>query len=427
MGKPYVRREAQLKAEVLQIVERSPLPVRQTLQELQIAPSTYYRWKSRYRDKGFNGLVDRPPEPRRVWNRLATKQRRYVVRYALEHPSLSPREVATTLVDEQVMYVSESTVYRILKEAGLIKPPSTKGFPAGKEFHTKTARPNELWQTDASYFFVVGWGYYYLISVLDDYSRMIVGWRVQTSMSSADIIEVVQDAVEFTGQPTAPVEPGPALLSDNGPGFLSRALDEFLRARFMKHIFASPFHPQTNGKLERYHRTAKAKVNVFVHHSLEELVAAMEGFVRYYNYERYHECFGNQRKWDTLRPERLEIGRGLGELPEGLVVAPSPFDCVSLHLLPALQYPFPPPVEHICRCHIAQRLVIAPVVVVGHEGGKGSLQIGSHLVGDLLDVSLDSLVIALQLAVGLRVEGCSPDVLDSHQAQVVSEATGHIS
>ena len=86
---------------------------------------------------------------------------------------------------------------------------------------------------------------------------MIVGWRVQTSMSSADIIEVVQDAVEFTGQPTAPVEPGPALLSDNGPGFLSRALDEFLRARFMKHIFASPFHPQTNGKLERYHRTEK--------------------------------------------------------------------------------------------------------------------------------------------------------------------------
>ena len=85
MGKPYLRREAQLKAEVLQIVERSPLPVRQTLQELQIAPSTYYRWKSRYRDKGFNGLVDRPPEPRRVWNRLATKQRRYVVSVYRQH------------------------------------------------------------------------------------------------------------------------------------------------------------------------------------------------------------------------------------------------------------------------------------------------------------------------------------------------------
>ncbi len=251
--------------------------------------------------------MDRSPEPRRVWNRLATEQRRYVVRYALEHPPLSPREVAITLVDEQVMYVSESAVYRILKEAGLIKPPETKGFPAGKEFHTKTTGPNELWQTDASYFFVVGWGYYYLISVLDDYSRMILGWRVQSSMSSTDIIEVVQDAVEFTGQPTAPVGPGPALLSDNGPGFLSRALGEFLRARIMKHIFASPFHPQTNGKLERYHRTAKASVNVFVHHSPDELVAAMDSFVSHYNYERYHEALGNVTPADMYHGKRDAI------------------------------------------------------------------------------------------------------------------------
>jgi transposase len=94
MGKPYVRREANIKAEVLQIVKRSPLPVRHTLKELQIAPSTYYRWKSRYGEHGMDGLVDRPSEPRRVWNRLRDEERQYVVRYALEHPSLSPREVA---------------------------------------------------------------------------------------------------------------------------------------------------------------------------------------------------------------------------------------------------------------------------------------------------------------------------------------------
>ena len=90
MGKPYVRREAQLKAEVLQIVERSPLPVRQTLQELQIAPSTYYRWKSRYRDKGFNGLVDRPPEPRRVWNRLAYKAKTVRGQVCIGAPIVEP-------------------------------------------------------------------------------------------------------------------------------------------------------------------------------------------------------------------------------------------------------------------------------------------------------------------------------------------------
>ena len=164
-----------------------------------------------------------------------------------------------------------------------------------------------MWRTDASYFFVVGWGYYYLISVLDDYSRMIVGWRVQSSMSSADIIEVIQVAAEFTGQPTVPVEPGPALLTDNGPGFLSRALDDFLNMRFMRHVVASPCHPQTNGKMERYHRTAKARVNVFVYHSVEELIEAMDSFVNYYNYERYHEALGNVTPADVYHGRREHI------------------------------------------------------------------------------------------------------------------------
>ena len=104
-------------------------------------------------------------------------------------------------------FVSECTVYRLLKEAGLIKAPRVKGFAAGKEYHTKTTRRNQLWQTDAGYFFVVGWGYYYLISALDDYSRMIPGWKVQRSMRGGNIIELVQRAVEFTGQPTSPVGP----------------------------------------------------------------------------------------------------------------------------------------------------------------------------------------------------------------------------
>ena len=104
------------------------------------------------------------------------------MRYALEHLSLSPREVATRLVDVEGRFISESTVYRLLKKAGLIKAPRVKGLPAGKEYHTKTARRNQLWQTDASYFFVSGWGYYYLISALYDYSRMILGWKVQPSM-----------------------------------------------------------------------------------------------------------------------------------------------------------------------------------------------------------------------------------------------------
>jgi putative transposase len=307
MGQPYVRREVRVKAEVLQMVERSPLPINQTLKELQISPTTYYRWRGKYAQQGLAGLEDRPSVPRKVWNRLPQEEREYVVRYALEHQSLSSREIATRLVDVEGRFVSESTVYRLLKNAVLIRAPETKGFPAGKEYHTKTTGPNQLWQTDASYFFIVGWGYYYLISVLDDYSRMILGWKVQPSMSSPHIIEVVQRAVEFTGQPTVPVEPGPSLLTDNGPGFLGKALDDFLELRAMKHIIASPYHPQTNGKLERYHRTAKAKVNLFVYYSLEELSEALAGFVDYYNYQRYHEALGNVTPADVYFGRREAI------------------------------------------------------------------------------------------------------------------------
>jgi len=302
-----VRREAEVKYRILQMVERSPLSVRQTLRELGVSVATYYRWRRRYLDRGIEGLKDLPPVARRVWNRLREEEKDHVVQFALEHPSLSPREVATRLIDQEGRFVSESTVYRILRDVGLVKPSETKGFPASEEYHTKTRGPNELWHTDASYFFVAGWGYYYLISVLDDYSRMILGWRVQPSMSSSHIIEVIQDAVEFTGIPTVTVEPGPALLTDNGPGFLSRALEEFLKIRVMKHIVASPYHPQTNGKLERYHRTAKAKVTLFTYDSPQALIEAMASFVLYYNYQRYHEALGNVTPADVYYGRREVI------------------------------------------------------------------------------------------------------------------------
>ncbi len=302
-----MRRQARVKAEVLQVVQRSALSVKQTLRELEVSSATYYRWRRRYADKGVEGLRDLPPRAKRVWNKLSEGERGFIVGYALEHPALSPREVAARLVDREGRFVSESTVYRVLRDAGLVKPAEMQGFPAQQEYRVKTTGSNQLWHTDASYFFVAGWGYYYLISVLDDYSRMVLGWRVQPSMGSGCIIEVIQDAVEFTGLPTVPVEPGPALLTDNGPGFLSWALEEFLKMRAMKHVVASPYHPQSNGKLERYHRTAKARVNLFVYKSPEALAQAMGEFVAHYNYERYHEALGNVTPADVYYGRREAI------------------------------------------------------------------------------------------------------------------------
>ena len=176
---------------------------------------------------------------------------------------------------------------------------------AGKEFHRKTTRPHQMWATDASYFRVVGWGYYYMVTVMDDYSRFIIAYKLQRDMTSDSFIEVVQEAVDRTGMDQVAVTHRTSLLSDNGPGYVSRAFRDYLGMVGIRHILATPFHPQTNGKLERYHQTLKRDVNQ-VPYELD-LDAAIAAFVSYYNYRRYHKALGNVTPSDVLRGRREEI------------------------------------------------------------------------------------------------------------------------
>ena len=175
-------------------------------------------------------------------------------------PELSCRQLAAWVTDNMGFSVSESTVYRILRREGLVKRPEMR-LVAGKEYHRKTTGPHQMRATDASYFRVVGWAYYYLVTVMDDYSRFILAHRLQRDMTSDSFIEVVQDAVDRTGMDRVPITDRTRLLSDNGPGYISRAFRDYLGMVGIRHILAAPFHPQTNGKLERYHQTLKRDVN----------------------------------------------------------------------------------------------------------------------------------------------------------------------
>jgi RNA-directed DNA polymerase len=298
---------AKQKREVIDLVRRSPLSKARTLEELGLARSTYYRWQRRLRQQGEVGLVDRRPQPGTVWNRLTPQEEATILREALRQPELSCRELACWVTDYGGFSVSESTVYRLLKRHGLIHEVEVVGFPAGKEYQAKTRRINEQWQTDASYFFVVGWGWYYLISVLDDYSRFILAWDLKRDMTAQSISEVVQQAVEWTGMVQVPVENRTRLLSDRGPGFLARALEDYLRMLEIRHIYCSPYHPQTNGKLERFHETLKARLNLLVFTSPEELRAAMAEFIEFYKHRRYHEGIGNVTPADVYYGRREEI------------------------------------------------------------------------------------------------------------------------
>ena len=245
------------KAEVLSKVASSGLSKRRGLGELEIPKSTYYRW---LRGKEQHGLEDDVGGGKPPWNRLASQEIDCVLSAAREMSELSCRQLAAWTTDNMGFSVSESTVYRILRCEGLVKRPETR-LAAGKEYHRKTNGPHQMWVTDASYFRVVGWGYYYLVTVMDDYSRFILAHRLQRDMTSDSFIEVVQEAVDRTGMDLVPIEDRTRLLSDNGPGYVSRAFRDYLGMVGIKHILAAPFHPQTNGKLERYHQTLKRDVN----------------------------------------------------------------------------------------------------------------------------------------------------------------------
>jgi transposase InsO family protein len=179
---------------------------------------------------------------------------------------------------------------------------------AGKEFHTKTTRPHQMWSTDASNFRVSGWGFYYLVTVMDDFSRFVVlVWRLQTDTTSDSFIEVFQDAVDLTGMTDVPWDHRTKLLSDNGPGYISHSFEEYLQLVGIRHILASPFHPQTNGKLERYHRTIKLDVNQIPYDVPGNLEVAITEFVNYYNNRRYHKALGNVTPSDVLDGRREQI------------------------------------------------------------------------------------------------------------------------
>jgi len=161
------------KSEILALVADAQLPRRRALNQLGPAKSTYYRWRKRQAEGRLHDKKGGSPTP---WNKLRPNEELRILSQARASPELSARQLALRIVDSEGVYVSESTVFRILKREGLIKPAEIVGFKAGKEYHRKTNKPNELWATDRAYIKVVDWGWYYLVTVMDDYSRFILAW-----------------------------------------------------------------------------------------------------------------------------------------------------------------------------------------------------------------------------------------------------------
>ena len=292
------------------MVEQSHLPVRRTLDKLGIPRATLYRWYELYQTGGPEALEDRPSRPSRVWNRIPEEVRAKIIALPLDQPELSPRELAVRFTDEQRYFVSEASVYRLLKAHDRITSPAYIVVKAADEFTDTTTAPNQLWQTDFTYLKVTGWGWYSLSTVLDDFSRFVVAWKLCATMKASDVTETLDLALTVCGLDQAKVRHRPRLLSDNGSSYIAGDLAEWLEDQGMTHIRSAPRHPQTQGKIERWHQTLKNRIMLKHHYlpgALEEQVAA---FVEHTNHSRAHESLSNPT------PADVYFGRGEAILAE---------------------------------------------------------------------------------------------------------------
>jgi len=305
-----MRYPASEKLEIIRLVEQSYLPKRRTLAKLGILPSTFYAWYDRYRTSGPEALEDRPSPSGKVWNRIPDEIRGQIKDMALDETELSPRELAVKFTDEKRYFVSESSVYRVLKAHDLITSPAFIVVKAADEFKDKTTAPNQLWQTDFTYLKVIGWGWFYLSTVLDDFSRYIIAWKLCTTMKAGDVTETLEDALRASGCDHARVVHKPRLLSDNGSSYVAGDPATYLADKGMEHVRGAPHHPQTQGKIERWHQTLKNRIlleNYYLPGDLERTIAC---FVQHYNHNRYHESLNN------LTPADVSFGRGQAILLE---------------------------------------------------------------------------------------------------------------
>ena len=252
-----MRYPASEKLEIIGLVEQSHLPANRTLEKLGIPRATFYRWYDLCQTGGPEALNDRSPRPDRVWNRIRDDVRERIRKLALDEPALSPRELAVRFTDTEGYFVSEASVYRLLKAFDLIASPAFIVMKAADEFKDKTTAPNQLWQTDFTYFKVIGWGWYYLSTVLDDFSRFIIAWKLCTTMKAEDVTATLDLALAASGLDQAKVVHRPRLLSDNGSSYISADLAKWLDRQDMDHVRGAPYHPMTQGKIERWHQTSR--------------------------------------------------------------------------------------------------------------------------------------------------------------------------
>jgi len=283
--------EPDLRDEVVDYVrewsEKTEIPATRLVQGLGLGRSKYYDWRRRYgKVNEHNGWV-----PRDHW--LEESEKESIIAYYLKHPGEGYRRLTYMMIDEDIVAASPSSVYRVLRGAGLLRRWNRAASKKGTGFQ-QPSKPHEHWHIDISYINIRG-AFYYLCSVLDGFSRYLVNAEIRQSMTEADVEIVLQRAREsFPGV-------RPRIISDNGPQFVSKDFKEFIRLSGMTHVRTSPFYPQSNGKQERWHATVKRYcIRPGAPLDVSDARRMVAGFKEIYNTQRLHSAIGYVTPLDKL-------------------------------------------------------------------------------------------------------------------------------
>lgn len=264
------------------------------VQWIGIGASKYHDWQSRYgKVNEHNALI-----PRDHW--LTDEEKEAILRFQREYPLEGYRRLTFMMLDRDIVAVSPSSAYRVLQEAGALRRWNRKPGKKGTGF-VQPLKPHEHWHVDVSYINVCG-TFYYLCSVLDGCSRYVVHWEIRESMREADVEIILQRAREsFPGA-------APRIISDNGPQFIAKDFKEFIRICGMTHVRTSPYYPQSNGKLERWHKSVKSEcIRPGTPLSLEDARRLVSDYVDHYNQVRLHSAIGYVTPKDKLEGREAEI------------------------------------------------------------------------------------------------------------------------
>jgi len=268
--------------------DKTEIKAAKMIKWIEIAPSKFYNWKNRYgKVNEHNCWI-----PRDFW--LTDYERRAIIAYYRENMLEGYRRLTYMMIDQDVVAASPSSVYRVLTKAGLLNSWNRKKSKKGEGFK-QPLKPHEHWHIDVAYINICG-TFYYLCSILDGFSRYIVHWEIRQAMQESDIEIILQRAREkFPGF-------SPRIISDNGPQFIAKDFKEFIKVSGMTHVRTSPYYPQSNGKLERYHRTIKGScIRVNSPLSLDDATRLVTNFVDHYNNQRLHSAIGYITPIDKLQ------------------------------------------------------------------------------------------------------------------------------